>query len=57
MRNDTPCLLYEEQEEEKWVPKDMSDDSDNEYDLNYICSCKRIHYFKGDKNGDPAISI
>ena len=37
-------LLYKEQEEEKWVPirvlKDESDDSDEEYDLDYICSCK-----------------
>ena len=31
VRNDTPCLLYKEQEEEKWVPirvlEDESDDS------------------------------
>ena len=61
MRDDTPCLLYKEQEEEKWVPtrvlKDMSVDSDEEYDLDYICSCKRIRYFKRDKNEDPAVSI
>ena len=60
MRNDTPCLLYKEQEEEKWVPirvlKDESDDSDGEYDLDYIRSCKRICYFKRNKNGDPAVS-
>ena len=34
VRDDTPCLLYKEQEEEKWVPirvlKDVSDDSDEE---------------------------
>ena len=50
VRDDTPCLLYKEQEEEKWVPtrvlKDMSDDSDEEYDLDYIRSCKRNRYFK-----------
>ena len=61
VRDDTPCLLYKEQEEEKWVPirvlKDMSDDSDKEYDLDYIHSCERIRYFKRDKNGDPAVSI
>ena len=61
VRNDTPCLLYKEQEEEKWVPikvlKDESDDSDEEYDLDYIRSCKRISYFKRDKDGDPAVSI
>ena len=61
VRDDTPCLLYKEQEEEKWVPirvlKDVSDDSDKEYDLDYIRSCKRIRYFKRDKNGDPAVSI
>ena len=56
VRNDAPCLdlLYKEQEEEKWVPirvyvlKDESDDSDEEYDLDYIRSCKRISYFKKD---------
>ena len=61
VRNDTPCLLYKEQEEEKWVPirvlKDESDDSDEEYDLDYIRSCKLISCFKKDKNGDPAVSI
>ena len=61
VRDGTPCLLYKEQEEEKWVPirvlKDMSDDSDKEYDLDYIRSCKQIRYFKRDKNGDPAVSI
>ena len=61
VRDDTPCLLYREQEEENRVPirviKDMSDDSDKDYDLDYICSCKRIHYFKRDRNGDPAVSI
>ena len=36
---------------------DMSDDSDKGYDLDYICSCKRIRYFKRDRNGDPAVSI
>ena len=54
-------MLYKEQEEEKWVPirvlKDESDDSDGEYDLNYIRSCKWICYFKRNKNGDPAVSI
>ena len=38
------------------VLKDDSDDSDGEYDLDYIRSCKRICYFKRDKNGDPAVS-
>ena len=61
VRDDTPSLLYKEQEEEKWVPirvlKDMSVDSDKEYDLDYIRSCKQIRYFKRDKNGDPAVSI
>ena len=61
VRDDTPSLLYKEQEEEKWVPirvlKNMSVDSDEQYDLDYICSCKRIRYFKRDKNGDPAVSI
>ena len=61
VRDDTPSLLYKEQEEEKWVPirvlKDMSVDSDEEYDLDYIRSCKRICYFKRDKNEDPAVSI
>ena len=61
VRDDTPRLLYREQEEENRVPirviKDMSDDSDKDYDLDYICSCKRIHYFKRDRNGDPAVSI
>ena len=46
---------------EEWVPirvlKDENDDSDKEYDLDYICSCKRASYFKKDKNGDPAVSI
>ena len=38
------------------VLKDESDDSE-EYDLDYIRCCKRISYFKKDKNGDPAVSI
>ena len=50
MRNDTHCLLYRE------PYQDESDDSE-EYDLDYICSCKRISYFKKDKNGDSAVSI
>ena len=54
MRDDTPYLLYKEQEE-KWVPirvlKDMSVDSDKEYDLDYIRSCKQIHYFKRTRMG------
>jgi len=61
VRNDTLCLLYKEQEEENWVSiralRDMSVDSDEEYDLDYIHSCKRIHYFKRDKNGNPAVSM
>ena len=33
VKDDTPCLLYKEQEKVKWVPirvlKNMSDNSDN----------------------------
>ena len=41
----------------EYLIKDESDDSGEEYDLDYICSCKQISYFKRDKNGDPAVSI
>ena len=53
--------MYKEQKEEKWIPirvlKDVSEDSDKEYDLDCICSSKRISYFKKVKNEDPAVSI
>ena len=41
----------------EYLIKDESDDSGEEYDLDYIRSCKRISYFKRDKIGDPAVSI
>ena len=53
-------ILYNAYDVEEWVPirvlKDENDDSDKEYDLDYIRSCKRASYFKRNKNGDPAVS-
>ena len=53
--------MYNAYDLEEWVPirvlKDENDDSDEEYDLDYIHSCKRASYFKKDKNVDPAVSI
>ena len=36
------------------VLMDKSDDPDKKHDLHF---CKRIQYFKRDKNVDPAVSI
>ena len=57
MRNDTPCHVKSRKKVPIRVLKDESDDSGEEYDLDYIRSCKRISYSKRDKNGDPAVSI
>ena len=58
MRDDTPCLLYKKQEEESgFLSGHECWTLDEECDLDYICSYKRIHYFKRDKNGDPAVFI
>jgi len=40
--------------------QNKSDDpsvDNKEYDLDFIRSCKQLHIFKREENGDPAVSI
>ena len=60
LKDDSPCLTYRQHGTNKLVPirvLDPDSPSSEEFDLEYIKSCKAINFFWSKKTGDPSLSV